>query len=412
MKKQLLPIIAILILMTAILVGAQDNIEPAPGVSVIDPNANISWPPPVYIARGQVEIVGTVNLPEMVNFFLEFRPLVLIPGAEDVVDNPWRPASLASNIPAVDGVLGAWDTTLSEDGLYELRLTINTSTNEPRFVRLSPLRIENDVTERSIGLGEAQPVPGDGGQQPLPATQPAPGGQATAVPQASATPQPASTSPQLTITHATGANVRQGPATNFALYGSIPANEVYDILAVNPAGDWYKIQYYNAQGWVWAPLVATEGNLSALPVDAGPPTPVPPTATPIPPPTAIPVAVNLEIVNIQIAPHPLVCSEDSAIEVTIRNTGSEATSQGGLIKVAGILASDGRELGSTNTVFPALQPGASYTAGASLAINIHHSELQRIAATVDSDNRIPESNENDNTRSDGTDYILAKGGCP
>ena len=40
-----------------------------------DPNANIVFPPPVYVLRGQSPIIGTANLPNMSNYFIEFRPL-------------------------------------------------------------------------------------------------------------------------------------------------------------------------------------------------------------------------------------------------------------------------------------------------------------------------------------------------
>ena len=411
MKRLLL--IGLLLLTIAVPLTAQD-IEPVPDVTVVDPNLTITWPPPVYVGRGQIEIRGTANLPEMTNFFIEFRPLNLIPGADEVVENPWLPATIASAQPVVDGVLGVWDTVARQidDGLYELRLTANTAAGTPQFARLSPLRVENEGGEFSIftifdEMLAQQPVvqqpPTNDQQQP--AQQPPPA--ATQPPPPTAAP----TGPVLNITHETGANVRIGPDTLFALLGAFPSNTEHEILAVNPAGDWYKIRYYNAEGWVWAPLVSTSGNLSALPVDAGPPTPVP-TPTVLPTATPVPSNINLEVANIQINPHPLTCNQSSEIQVTVRNTGSEALATGGRIRVVAILNSTGAQLAQTETVFAPIGPGQQTVASAFLTVATNYAEIQRIEATVDSDNVFVESNESDNTSSAGTEYILAKGGCP
>src|SRR5688572_8623950 len=36
---------------------------------------NLTWPPPVYVVRGQVTLRGSANLPQMNNYFIEFRAL-------------------------------------------------------------------------------------------------------------------------------------------------------------------------------------------------------------------------------------------------------------------------------------------------------------------------------------------------
>lgn len=223
-------------------------------------------------------------------------------------------------------------------------------------------------------------------------------------------PSPTPNKPQGTIT--TGANVRSGPSTAFnPPIGSLAANTVVDLLGINPDGTWYKIRYYNADGWISSTLMTVTGSTSSLPVDVGPPTPIPATATPIPP-TATPAPqINLTVVNIQTSPHPLVCQKASEIQVTVRNEGAQATASGGTIRIWAILVSSGQEIGSTETVFPALQPGQQFTAGAFLTVSVNHSELQRILVEVDSKKVIGESNENDNTRQD-VDYTLAKGSCP
>ena len=222
-------------------------------------------------------------------------------------------------------------------------------------------------------------------------------------------------SPQLVISNPTGANVRRGPGTNFDIMGGLAQNDTAAITGINPSGDWYKIRYENAEGWVWAQLTQPSGPLNTLQVDQGPPPPTaapPPTATTIPP-TPLPASqVNFQVVNIQISPHPLVCNEASEIQVTIRNEGSAGSTEGGIIGVSAVLVSSGGTLASTSTTFPPLAPGQQHTASAFLTVTTNTNEQQRIAATVDSSNQVAESDESDNSSSAGTDYILAKGACP
>ena len=107
----------------------------------VDPGANFSWPPPVYVLRGEFTLRGTANLPNMANYFIEYRRLNddTTPNEDEV----WIPATLPQTSPVTDDALGVWDTTLVDDGPYEVRMTINVSSGNPVFVILSPLRVEN-----------------------------------------------------------------------------------------------------------------------------------------------------------------------------------------------------------------------------------------------------------------------------
>lgn len=210
-----------------------------------------------------------------------------------------------------------------------------------------------------------------------------------------------------------GVNIRSGPSTSFnPPIGSLAANTEVDLLGVNPSGDWYKIQYYNSPGWVFAPNVTVIGNTANLPVDAGPPTPaptaVPPTAVPA---TAVPTSnVNYTITSAIINPHPFTCAADSSIKVTITNNGTSAATDGGFITVQDFLTSNNQKLEETQGVFPALQPGQSFTAEMFLRVNTNYGVEHRTVITIDSTNQTLESNENDNQNV--STYVLQKGGCP
>ncbi len=248
----------------------------------------------------------------------------------------------------------------------------------------------------------------------------------TQAPPATSTPGPPTNTPEPTATNTpsipmalviSGANLRSGPNTVFEPpVGSIAANQEAEIVAVNPARDWYKIRYFNSTAWIFASLVTTTGDLSSLPVDAGPPTPIPATNTftpvPVTPtPTPVPSQINLVVASIGIDPHPLVCQEASQITVNVTNNGSAGTENGGKIRIEAILVSTGATLETTETIFQPIAAGATGSATAFISVGTNFDELQRIRATIDTDGVIAESNESDNTSDSGTDYVLQKGGC-
>ena len=110
-------------------------------------------------------------------------------------------------------------------------------------------------------------------------------------------------------------------------------------------------------------------------------------------------------------PHPLVCNESSTILITVRNSGTEAASQGGTIRVEAVRLADSSVIASTDTVFGALGAGATQTVEAYLTVSSFIGEEQQIRVTVDSTNQIAESNEDDNQRSEGSNYVLQSGNC-
>lgn len=79
-------------------------------------------------------------------------------------------------------------------------------------------------------------------------------------------------------------NVRNGPGTEYGLVGSAEANQTFDIIAKNQAGDWWQICCVNGQqAWIFGQLARTE-NADAVPVAAdlpAPPVVVAPTAAPV-----------------------------------------------------------------------------------------------------------------------------------
>ncbi len=84
-------------------------------------------------------------------------------------------------------------------------------------------------------------------------------------------------------------NVRGGPGTAYPVVSSLQSGDNADIIAKNPAGDWWQIQLSNGkQGWVYNTVVSVKGDTNGVPVasniSAPPATPTPAaTATPTKP---------------------------------------------------------------------------------------------------------------------------------
>ncbi len=389
--KRLLLLLLILLLALPLTVFAQ-IITPEP-----NPNASITWPPPVYVVRGEFPVRGTASLPNMTNYFIEFRPLNpdLTPqSANDV----WLPAILPSTFAVQDGVLGTWNTTLVDDGLYELRLTVNVSQGTAVTQVVSPLRIEN--------------IPSPFAATPTPTLAPA---LPTAfVPPATAVPTQDLT-PRVTISSSPSGNVRQGDSVFYNIIVSLPTGTSARILGLsNRNTGWYQIQLDNGQiGWVSPTIVTTSGDLSALP-RIEPPPPPPPTPTPFPtaiPATAIPSSqANLVAGNITLDPANPTCQQTFTVHFDVANLGSEPTAISGTVSLVDTRTADGSHQGDTVGGFPVLQPGVTFNVSMPLTIATWYNEQHTITLVIDPSNQIPENNTGDNTRT--ISYTLQKGSCP
>ncbi len=393
-------LLALILLAFVMTVGAQDETIPTPAVE-FDPNVYIGWPPPVYVLRDEVVLYGMANAPSMISYFVEFRQLAPDLSIPDE-DAAWFPATLPVTERVLADELGRWNTKVVPDGLYELRLRVNTSGGDPVFHVVSPLRVENDLPPFV-----ETPTPTMIPTQPVPTAQPRPTLQAT--------PTALDLTPRVTVT-VSSANVRQGDSTLYNVVGVLMEGETVPVIGVSSTGSgWYYIEMPNGRrGFIASGIVQAEGNIRGTQrIDPPPPpvtnTPVP-TSTPLP--TLTPATTANLTVDVVVSPHPLVCGQTATVTVTVTNSGTAATNSGGAISVQAILVSSGEVLETAPAPgFGVLQPGESVVPLAiPITVNTHYNELQRIVVRVDVNNQVLESNENDNVYS--TDYMMPQGGCP
>jgi hypothetical protein len=403
----LLLIVALLALAT---VAFAQDIEPLDDAD-IDPNANISWPLPVVVLRGTVTLQGSANLSNMTNYYVEYRAITgeLSAGGEDA---PWLPATLPNSAAVLNAPLGTWDTTIVPDGIYELRLVINTTEDTPAMFRVSPVRVQNqpspfETLEPAAGI-TATLSPIQAVQGTATALAQGQGAVATQPPQQNATSAPASTIVDTTprVIGNETANVRRGDSIFYNAIGALEQGDEAQILGISSRGSgWFFVELENGrQGWISPVVVTVIGDTTGVP-SIEPPPPPPPTATPTPIPTpTIAYNVNLEIEDVDISPYPLTCGVTSKIEVEIRNEGSTSTGQGFSVFVRDTEEEDGDTVETTVGAAPPLGPGEVFEVDMFLTVDDQGGEDHRLSIFIDSANVIPETNEGDNAYV--TEYYL------
>ncbi len=378
-----------LLLLAAILsVAASVSAQATPtSTPTPNPNANISWPPPVYVVRNLFTVYGTTNLPNMTGWFLEERPV----DATVPEDQGWTPVTLVSRTPTENSVLGVWDTTIANDGIYSLRLNVSLSNGTRVYALITPLRIENNPPPfAGIATGQPNAVPTQGG---LPTLLP--------------TPTAFSTTPQATAR--LNANVRRGDGTIYEVVGNLSAGTTVQIIGVSSLGtNWYLVVLPNGlQGWVAPSVVDVTGNLASVP-RVNPP--APPTPTPIPVTATPSSTINLVAGNFRFDPGSPNCGQTFNIYMDVANFGS-SFSPSGTISVNDYRQSDGAFQTSTLGAFPSIAPGQTINVGPiPLTVSTFYGENHRLLMTVDGSNQIFETNENDNTKE--AIYLLNKASCP
>ncbi len=404
-RRKLAALVLFALLLCIPQVLSQDSmglIEPA-DAEMVNPQAHISFPPPVYVVRDRVDIRGTVTLAEMRNYFIEIRPLVIDPmeTAEAEAARQWFPVTPPRIEGTEDDVLGVWNTVTLRDGLYELRLRVTLSDGTPQYSRVSPIRVEKtpppfmqDTMAEASDMQEDMDTGMDDEMETETETEPA---VTDMRPRAIAT---------------VNSNVRSGDSTFYPVIGGLREGDSALIKGISSRNTgWYYIELASGRsGFIFPGIVNTEGDLSNLP-RINPP-PVPP--TPIPLPTAVPVqqqptGANLVMEGVVINPHPGRCGEAYRIDVTVRNNGSVATTSGGLIEVRDT-RHDGLGVSATQIGFGPLNPGQAQTVYGHLTQTQYFEELHHINLYLDITNQVAESNEGDNQHASAP-YILAKHTC-
>ena len=263
------------------------------------------------------------------------------------------------------------------------------------------------VTVTVIGQAPAAGSAGDGAggdDRPGPQDSP-PASEPTAAPPTRA-PAPAADRPMGRVLR--GAYVRSGPDTRFAPpIGSIAAGDQVELIAINYHKTWYKIRYYNGEGWVFAALLEVSGPVEDLPETWGPPLPEP---TALPPTTAPTVdggtAVNLVAGILRNNAGEIRCNYGFRVELDVHNPNA-VRSAGGTVHFLDYSNPDGnlvtaRAQGS----FPPIEPGQTISAHADFSLNYHYNKEHTMRACINRQCGIQEPDVADENH---FSYTLKKG---
>ncbi len=224
-----------------------------------------------------------------------------------------------------------------------------------------------------------------------------------AAPQATATSAPAvgAGPSQVTGTVIRPAPLRPGPGVDTGQpIGSLMVDDEVLIIAINPAGSWYRIRRgTDVDAWVDASLVAAADDISGLPIETGAP-------------QAPEQGVNLVVTSIELAPDPPVCGQPTIVRATVRNNGAldSQTSPWAGAK-AHLLSDESVQAQNPETVYlPALAAGAETVLEIPLTLTARYAESHVIRVTVDQGNHVIETHENDNTGA-SRQFELSQGTC-
>ncbi len=264
-----------------------------------------------------------------------------------------------------------------------------------------------DVSIMVVPRSQFQATEGASADQPRTAAEaPSQADEAAATqspPQATATSAPAvSTGPSEVMGIVIRpAPLRPGPGVDSGQpVGSLMVDDDILIIAINPAGNWYRIRRgTDIDAWVDASLVAAADDISGLPIETGAP----------PPPQE---GVNLVVTSIELDPDPPICRQPTIVRAIIRNSGAlDSQTSPWVGAKAHLLSDESVQAQNPETVYlPALAAGAETVLEIPLTLTARFGESHVIRVTVDQGNHVIETRENDNTAA-SRQFELSQGTC-
>lgn len=356
--KRLALFLIVLLALVIVPVAAQDE---APVGNAEGKTLEIIWPPPVTEVWGVGDVLGTANVPNMMYYYLEYKHL-----SDDLTEPenaPWLPATVALNSNVVDGTLATLDTTTAPDGLYSLRLTVNTEDGQSFHYIVTPIRINNarfQAVEERIRR-DTLGAEGDAADEPEEEVAP-----------------PQDNVPRVTPS-GIAVNVRR---CDIADNDRCPAVEhlATDTFAVvtghNRENTWYQIRLETGvSGWAARSVILESGDFGGVPL-VTPPTPLPPPVVvpPQQPPTntAIPTGMAIE-------GGTAVCNQQFNVQINIGNVGS-VNSAAGTITLQDVNVRTGEVTFTGYGNYPLITPGGNFVVVIPVNTSVYFNEQHELRA--------------------------------
>lgn len=318
---------------------------------------------------GEVTFEGTAAVPGMQYYYLEAHPLTESLALDE--STPWIPLSVAIEDPVVNGTLAVIDSTRIDDGLYALRLTVNTADGQTFHSDIGPVRVSNARFAAMMDEGDNEP---EAVQLPMePPTAPTPTGvTATSF-------QPGSVSPNVRYCDIVD-NVR------CPIIDHLDRNETARLVARSSrTGGWYKIRLSSGhEGWISESVVIIQGDTGSLPTEAPPeprPAPVVQVQQSVQPVGQSPVNSSTNAVpnGISIQGGRGVCNETFNVQVNISNP-TNAVVAGGQVTVQDVNIGNGEITATNYGSFPSLNPGANFVVVVPMRTSVYYNSNHELRA--------------------------------
>lgn len=358
MRKAIVVLVLLLALVPNLILAQDTAVQ-----NITTESVQISWPAPVTELWGTTEILGTASVPNMAYYYLEY--LSLNDDLSLPTNAPWLPATVGLTQPVINSSLAALDTTNFADGVYALRLTVNTNDGQTFHHIIAPIRVDNERFNAILaGTGQEEP----------PEPQP------TQVPQDTrAKVSPSGTNYSINVRRCDMVDNDRCP-----VIGTLQAGEValVQALSSNRTG-WFEIQLPSgAVGWVSPTVVSQQGDFASVGF-AQPPAPLPPVSRPQPvqPPISAPVTQPSGVVPnaVVIEGGTATCNRTFNVQVNVINSGS-SVSPAGTVTLQDVNIGTGEVTFTGYGNYPSLNPGANFVVVIPTNTSVHYNEDHELRA--------------------------------
>ncbi len=365
LKRFLLALMALLALV--LVTVAQDTDELPSFVAAAETGAEITWPLPVSEVWDVIPIIGTANVADMAYYYIEAAALndqMTIPA-----EAPWIPLTAGMSDPVVNDVLATINTRDGVDGLYALRLTLNTLDGQQYTDIISPIRLNNERFALEVDYIRSQLEQGiDPGQPAVELPLPT---------------EPEDPTPRVTPNEGLNAvNVRRCDLVDndrCPVVGFLGEGQEANVLATSANGTgWYNIQLLTGNsGWVSPTVVTPLGDFSNVSIIA-PPVPLnpPPPVVVVPPPQPIPTS-SVTINGMSIVGGRAVCNEPFNVHINVTNRGN-ANSNPGTVTLQDVHIGTGTITYTGSGNYPSLTPGANFVVVIPVNTSVYYNEQHEL----------------------------------
>ncbi|MBZ0291193.1 MAG: SH3 domain-containing protein [Anaerolineae bacterium] len=357
--RRLVLLIAAILLMTTSVAMAQEGETPVQNVTT--ETVHISWPPPVTEVWGTGDVLGTAAVSGMAYYYLEY--ITLNDDLSIPQNAPWLPATVGITQPIVDGTLATLDTTTVPDGVYALRLTVNTQDGQSYHDMVLPIRVDNERFGAILaGTGQEETPEPAPTQAPQDTT-------ARVVP-----------SPQYTAI-----NIRRCDLVDndrCPVIAALRSGESALVQALSSNGSgWFQVQLPSGTvGWVSPTVVAQQGDFSGV-GRTQPPAPLTPPARPVQLPDMAPVGQVSGVIpnGMAIEGNNATCNRNFNVQINVANTGN-TVSPAGTVTLQDVNIRTGEITFTGYGNYPSLNPGANFVVVIAARTAIYFNEDHELRA--------------------------------